>query len=151
MPPTDKIASYHRYLKDRGLRSTRQRDLIVGEFFRRHQHLTVEELLEQVRRADTSIGFATVYRTLKLLTDSGLAWRREFGGGRSRYEHITEHHHDHLICTDCGRIMEFENDQIEALQARVCRKHRFRMTHHKMELYGLCEACCRRDERRSRG
>ncbi len=135
------VALYKKRLRERGLKSTHQRDLIVQEFFRKHQHLTVEELLAKVRGLDPTIGFATVYRTLKLLTDLELALKREFGGGRARFEQVTHRHHDHLICTDCGSIVEFENDAIEKLQEKVCRKYRFQLIQHKMELYGCCEKC----------
>ena len=142
----DKFTSYNNYLEKKGLKSTRQRDLIVQEFFRRHQHLTVEELWGRVRKLDPKVGYATVYRTLKLLGECGLALKREFGGGQARYEHVTDHHHDHLICLGCGEIAEFENDRIEELQDRVCRKHNFKLVNHKMELYGYCERCVRKGE-----
>lgn len=139
-----KIETYHQFLRDKGLKTTRQRELIVAEFFRKHQHLTVEELHQKVRRQDSSIGYATVYRTLKLLTEWGLALKREFGGGQARFEHVTARHHDHLICVRCGEIIEFENEKIERLQEQVCERHRFHLVTHKMELYGLCEKCRRR-------
>jgi len=143
MPSDQKVEAYNDYLERKGLKSTRQRDTIVREFFRRHQHLTVEELWARVKQVDAKIGYATVYRTLKLLTESGLAFKREFGGGHARFEHVTEHHHDHLICLECGKIIEFENGQIEELQEKICRKYKFRLINHKMELYGYCEACNR--------
>lgn len=145
-PPetADKFGVYTRYLAKKGLRSTHQRDLIVQEFFRKHQHMTVEELWERVRRADPKIGYATVYRTLKLLNECGLALKREFGGREARFEHVTPHHHDHLICLECGEIAEFENDRIEGLQERISKKHRFRLVQHKLELYGYCEKCVRK-------
>ena len=90
----------------------------------------------------TTIGAATVYRTMKILTDAGLASARHFEGGQTRYEAaLDRHHHDHLICTGCSRIIEFENEQIEELQDRVADEHGFRVTHHKLELYGLCRDC----------
>src|SRR5262245_21275443 len=106
------LSDYHHYLGKKRLKSTRQRDLIVKEFSKRHQHLTVEELWGKVKVQDPKIGYATVYRTLKLLTESGLALKREFGGGHAQFEHVTDHHHDHLICMGCHQIIEFENDQI---------------------------------------
>jgi Fur family ferric uptake transcriptional regulator len=139
-----KISNYNEFLVKKGLKSTRQRDLIVAEFFKKHQHLTAEELWSQVKHRDPKIGYATVYRTLKLLTEFGLAHKREFGGGQAKFEHVTEHHHDHLICMGCSRIIEFENDQIEYLQDKICKKHRFQLVNHKMELYGYCEACSRK-------
>ena len=85
---------------------------------------------------------ATIYRTMKLLSESGLAHARNFGDGQTRYEPaFGREHHDHLICTRCGAIIEFENDRIEQLQDVVAKKHGFRVTSHKMELYGLCKGC----------
>ncbi len=136
-----KLSQYHDYLQENGLKSTRQRDLIVEEFFREHEHVTVEDLWRRVKAKDSHIGYATVYRTLKLLTDSGLAQKREFGGGHSRFEQETDHHHDHLICLKCHQIIEFENEEIEKLQEKVCRKYRFKLLQHKMELYGYCQNC----------
>lgn len=142
----NKVSTYSEYLSKKGLKSTRQRDVIVREFFKDHEHLTVEELLNRVRQVEPKIGYATVYRTLKLLTDSGLAYKRDFGGGQARFEHLTDHHHDHLICIGCKEIIEFENDQIEQLQEKICKKHKFKLVNHKMELYGYCETCTRKGE-----
>ena len=130
------------FLAARGLKSTRQRDLIVDTFFAQSGHLSVDELLEKVTQRDRTIGAATVYRTMKILADSGLASARHFEGGQTRYEAaLDRHHHDHLICTSCGSILEFENEKIEELQDRVAADHGFHVTHHKLELYGLCKAC----------
>ena len=126
-----------------GLRSTSQRRLVTDTFFRSDGHLSIEDLLSKVRRKDPKVGYATVYRTLKLLRDSGLAHERSFGDGVSRYEvsHGDEHHHDHLICTECGKIVEFEDEQIEHLQEALAERYGFRLTRHKHELYGLCSDC----------
>lgn len=134
----------NRYMAEHGLKSTRQRSLIIDTFFELEGHLSVEELWGKVRQADNKVSVATVYRTMKLLSDCGLAHARNFGDGQTRYEAaIGRHHHDHLICTRCGAIVEFENDRIEAMQDAVARKHGFRVTSHKMELYGLCKNCQR--------
>lgn len=133
-----------RYMAQRGLKSTRQRSLIVDTFFQTGGHLSVEDLWAKVRQQDAKVSVATVYRTMKLLSECGLAHARNFGDGQTRYEAaIGRHHHDHLICTRCGMIVEFENDRIEQLQEVVARKHGFRVTSHKMELYGLCRSCQR--------
>ncbi len=132
------------YIVKNGLKTSRQRELIADTFFAAEGHLSVDELLERVRAEDAGIGQATVYRTMKLLAKCGLAEARQFGDGHTRYEHVLderEHHHDHLICTACGRIVEFVDPQIETLQARVAEAHGFTVTHHKMELYGTCAAC----------
>lgn len=139
-----KVQAYNDHLAKEGLKSTKQRDLIVREFFRKHQHLTVEELWRRVKVLDPRIGYATVYRTLKLLTEAGLATKREFGGEQALFEHVTGHHHDHLICLRCKEIVEFENNQIETLQALVGKKHKFALVRHKLELYGYCEKCSKK-------
>jgi Fur family ferric uptake transcriptional regulator len=140
----EKDAILNRYMAERGLKSTRQRSLIIETFFALEGHLSVEELWAKVREQDTKVSVATVYRTMKLLNECGLAHARNFGDGQTRYEAAAgRHHHDHLICTRCGHIVEFENDRIEAMQDAVARKHGFRVTSHKMELYGLCQDCQR--------
>lgn len=136
-----------RFMAEHGLKSTRQRSLIIETFFDMEGHLSVEDLWSEVRRIDQRVSVATVYRTMKLLAESGLAHVRNFGDGQARYEAaVGKHHHDHLICTACGRIVEFENDRIEALQNSVARTHGFRVTSHKLELYGVCKDCHERNE-----
>ena len=136
-----------RYMAERGLKTTRQRTLIIDLFFAMHGHLTVEEVWARVRQDDPRVSVATVYRTMKLLSESGLAHARNFGDGQARYEAaVGREHHDHLICTRCGTIIEFENDQIERMQDAVARRHGFKVTSHKMELYGLCKSCQKNGE-----
>ena len=130
------------YMARKGLRSTEQRRLIVETFFHSHSHITIEELLGQVRSADPRVGYATVYRTLKLLAESGVANERHFGDGVTRYELADgDTHHDHLICIECHGITEFEEPRIESLQDEVARANRFDLRTHKHELYGLCADC----------
>ena len=131
-----------RYISEKGLKSTRQRDIIADTFLTQNGHLNVDELLELVRAEDERISAATVYRTMKLLTECCLASPRRFDDGQTRYEAaVGRHHHDHLICKRCSTIIEFEDDRIEALQHAVAKLHGFLVTHHKLELYGLCAAC----------
>ncbi|MEZ4273258.1 MAG: transcriptional repressor [Myxococcota bacterium] len=139
----DAQSTLRAYMAEHGLKASRQRDTIVDTFFAAESHLTVEELLRRARRLDGRISQATVYRTMKLLVDCGLAEARNFHDGCTRYEPSDRHgeHHDHLICTRCDRIIEFVNDRIEVLQEEVARSHGFVVTDHKMELYGLCSAC----------
>jgi Fur family ferric uptake transcriptional regulator len=125
-----------------GLRSTEQRRLIVEAFFESHEHVTLDQLLERVRAADSRVGYATVYRTMKMLADGGIAHERKFGDGFTRYELADEGaHHDHLICIHCGTIQEFEEPLIEDLQERVATRYGFEVHHHKHELYGRCRSC----------
>jgi Fur family transcriptional regulator, ferric uptake regulator len=131
------------YVAKHGLKLTRQRELIADVFFAAEGHLKVEDLLERVREKDPNVSLATVYRTMKLLTECGLASPHRFGDTSVRYEPADDHdeHHDHLICTRCGKIVEFFNEQIESLQDGVASKYGFEVTHHRMELYGLCPDC----------
>jgi Fur family ferric uptake transcriptional regulator len=130
------------YMVKKGLRSTDQRKLIVETFFHSDNHVSIEELLAEVRASDPRVGYATVYRTLKLLTECGVAYERRFGDGLTRYELADETtHHDHLICVECGDIVEFEESRIEELQEKVARKYGFELRSHKHELYGSCPTC----------
>src|SRR3990172_3962350 len=130
------------YLAGQGLKSTQQRDEILKVFVGAGRHLSAEELYALVKKSYPGIGYATVYRTLKLLAEAGLAEERRFEDGFTRYEYrSTDAHHDHLICTKCGAIIEFENERIETLQQDVARKNNFQVQSHKLELYGLCSHC----------
>jgi Fur family transcriptional regulator, ferric uptake regulator len=137
--PSEQLSEY---LAVQGLKSTRQRDRIFEVFVSAGRHLSAEELYLLIKKTDRGIGYATVYRTLKLLTEAGLAYERRFEDGVTRFEYnVAEGHHDHLICTHCGRIIEFENEQIEELQLFVAKKNKFQVHSHKLELYGLCDGC----------
>jgi len=131
------------YVQSVGLKTTKQREIISKEFFSINAHLKAEEILEQARKVDPKVSLATVYRTLKLLQACGLARSHHFGDGQARYEPIinSEEHHDHLICTNCGAIVEFYNLEIEKLQEDIACLHQFEVTFHRMELYGLCLHC----------
>ncbi len=129
------------YQKTHALKRTQQRDGIVDIFFRSQHHVSIEDLLKRVRQKHPKIGYVTIYRTMKLLLAAGLAEARQFGDGQTRYEVTSPDlpHHDHLICLQCGLILEFENDEIEKLQVRMAQKlGGFTIVHHKLELYGLC-------------
>lgn len=136
------------YMAKKGLRSTKQRDHIVEAFLDHPDHVSIEELLARVRERDPAIGYATVYRTLKLLTESGVANERRFGDGLTRYELADdETHHDHLICLECQKIVEFEEPEVERLQDAIAEKHGFQVRWHKHELYGVCPDCQKKSSR----
>jgi Fur family transcriptional regulator, ferric uptake regulator len=138
------------FMAKKGLRSTKQREHIVETFFAHPDHVSIEELLALVRERDPSIGYATVYRTLKLLTESGVAFERKFGDGLTRYELADdETHHDHLICVECGKITEFEEPRIEQLQEHIAEKYGYELRSHKHEMYGVCPDCQRRGRRKN--
>jgi Fur family ferric uptake transcriptional regulator len=102
----------------------------------------VDEVVLRVRREDRRVSVATVYRTMKLLAEGGLAVARNFGDGQTRYEVAAgRSHHDHLVCVGCGNIEEFAEPDIEARQAAVALRHGFEVNHHRLELYGRCSRC----------
>lgn len=139
---TDLFAKLKDQLENRGLRSTGQRQAIIEAFLGANRHVTIEELLQLSREQDPGIGYATVYRTLKLLAESGLAHERQFGDGFTRYELADDdNHHDHLICLACGAIQEFENEAIERAQEQIAKKYGYELRSHKLELYGVCPTC----------
>lgn len=131
-----------KYLTGQGLKSTGQRDTILKIFVNAGRHLSAEELYALVKKSHPGIGYATVYRTLKLLAEAGMAEERRFEDGFTRFEFkSTGRHHDHLICTGCGDIVEFENEQIESLQQEVAKRNGFDVRSHKLEIYGFCSSC----------
>ena len=128
-----------RYLAKSQLKQTRQRKVIVEHFLRADSHLDAEELHRLINRDGHKIGLATIYRTLSLLTEAGLVEQKSFQDGRSVYEvHQPDGHHDHLICSDCGAVVEFENSEIERLQEKVAAQHGFRLKSHRLDLFGSC-------------
>jgi Fur family ferric uptake transcriptional regulator len=138
----EKKMLFNNFAARKGLRSTRQRDIILDAFLSTHQHVSVEELYLKIKAAHPGIGNATVYRTLKLFVEAGLAREMLLHDGQTRYEHVNAgEHHDHLVCTNCNRIIEFENETIEQLQNEVALRHGFLIRSHKLEIYGLCSNC----------
>lgn len=127
----------------RGLRSTAQRRLILDRLFEIGGHFTADDLIADVRSADPSVGSATVYRTLRMLVDSGLLNEHRFADHEgTRFElRLSDEHHDHLICLDCGTIREFEEPLIEQLQDRVAKDMGFILKSHTHQLYGQCADC----------
>lgn len=135
-----KAERFRDFIRDSGLKSTRQRDEIANWFFERKGHLSADQIYRQVKEVVPGIGFSTVYRTMKLLVEAGLVSERHFGDGEALYENVSGHH-DHCICTNCGRIAEFEDEAIEILQKKVADRQGFLLVSHKMELYGICAEC----------
>jgi len=144
----EKEAAFAEFIQRKGLKTTRQRNTIISTFFRMRGHISVEELLNQVKKANPRIGYATVYRTLHLLVESNLVEERRFGDGLARYEgHSDVEHHDHMICLECGAISEFYNPRLEALQEQLAEENNFQIYRHRLELYGACkdtDACAKR-------
>lgn len=134
------ISALKDHLAKHQLKLTRQRELILNVFLKM-EHITAEQMYHLLAKKDPHLGLATIYRTLNLFCEAGLAQARHFGT-QTQYDNISHKgHHDHLICTDCGKIVEFENCDIERLQEEVARRNGFTIKTHKLELYGLCAAC----------
>ena len=100
-------------------------------------HPDVEEVYRRATQVDPRISIATVYRTVRLFEEANILERHDFGDGRSRYEEITDEHHDHLIDIHTGRVVEFQDDELEALKEKIAAKHGFRLVGHRLELYGV--------------
>lgn len=133
------------YLRERGLKMTGPRETVLDAFLKLERHVTAEDLLAAARRIDPSIGQATVFRTIKLLSEAGLAREACPDEGAKRYEHAYRHeHHDHLVCLGCGAIVEFKDPGIERAQEAIYRKYGYRPAGHQMELQGYCPSCIRK-------
>ena len=128
------------YLDTKKLKHTKQRDAILDVFLDARGHVSGEDLFQKVRESHPKIGFTTVYRSLKLFCDAGLAEETHFDDGVTRFE-IKQEHHDHLVCMKCGKIVEFECAMIEAAQEEIATRYKFRLLRHRYELYGHCESC----------
>jgi Fur family ferric uptake transcriptional regulator len=134
------ISALKDHLAKHQLKLTRQRELILTMFLKM-EHISAEQMYRLLAKKDPHIGLATIYRTLNLFCEAGLAQARHFGT-QTQFDNVSHKgHHDHLICTGCGKIVEFENCDIERLQEEVARRNGFTIKTHKLELYGLCAAC----------
>jgi Fur family ferric uptake transcriptional regulator len=130
------------YIADNKLKITKQRRAVLNAFIKCQNHISVEELYGIVSEQEPKIGLATIYRTLALLTKSGLALEIDFGDGQKRYESsYMNAHHDHMVCTECGKIIEFNHPLIEKYQDEIAIQNGFKITSHKLDLFGLCNNC----------
>jgi Fur family transcriptional regulator, ferric uptake regulator len=130
------LSRIERLCADQGLRMTGQRRVIARVLSSAKDHPDVEEVYQRANEVDPRISLSTVYRTLKLFAEKGILERHDFGHKRGRYEEASRDHHDHLIDVETGRVIEFRNEAIEALQERIARELGFRLVGHRLELYG---------------
>lgn len=136
------FAIFNQFIESKGLRHTPQRGKVLDIFLTTERHVSVDELYKLVRKKDRRIGYTTVYRTMKLLSESGLCGEIDFGDGVLRYEHKYGHqHHDHLICIKCGRFFEVIKPEIEKLQDNLAKEYRFIPLKHKLQIFGICKGC----------
>ncbi len=148
MPSVEReVQRFQQFLGGQGLKLTNERTALVREIFAIHYHFEADELLFKMKEKRVKISRATVYRTLELLVKSGMVRRVHLGEDHYHYEHVTGNsHHDHLICTTCGTVIEFNDPLLEARQHEICERKKFTPTFHNLQILGLCDSCRRKGE-----
>ena len=138
----DELQMFESFLRANDLKVTPQRRAVLEAVFETHRHFDADELVDMLKRRNKRISRATVYRMLELLVRGGFVGAMELGESRKVYEHIVGHtHHDHMICTECGRTIEFGDGMIELLQQKVCNELNFKAQSHSLRIFGICESC----------
>lgn len=141
------VGRFQGYLQQQGLKLTTERQALVREIFGTHYHFEADELLIRMRDKRLKISRATVYRTLELLVKSGMVRRVHLGEDHYHYERVAENsHHDHLVCTACGGVLEFHDPQLEERQLLICARRGFTPTFHNLQILGICGKCRRNGE-----
>jgi Fur family transcriptional regulator, ferric uptake regulator len=140
------LERFRQYLREHHQPITKQRDLVAQIVFLAEDHLSVEGIRRELKQRSERVGMATVYRTLDLLVESGLVRSHEFGEGFRRYEAMAaQSDHEHLICEQCGRVVEFANERLERMLPVLADEHGFQHRRHKVEIYGVCRTCRQRE------
>jgi Fur family transcriptional regulator, ferric uptake regulator len=138
----EEVELFFTYLRQNGLKKTKQKELILETFLNTEGHLSVEDIYSLVKKKDRKIGVVTVFRTLKSLTACGIAREITLGDGLTRFEHSYHHpHHHHIICTECQKAVEFVSPELEGIQEEIVKKYHFRPIHHRLQIYGICADC----------
>ncbi|MBN2544261.1 MAG: transcriptional repressor [Spirochaetes bacterium] len=139
---TDELRIFRNFIKKNNIKNSRSREKILEIFLNTEKHISIYELHDLVKRQYPEIGLATIYRAMNIICRSDLAETINIGDGVKRFEHKYGHrHHDHLICIKCGKIIEMHNDDIEEIQKKMCKKFDFKMTDHKLQIFGYCKNC----------
>lgn len=143
MSNTEPIEELKKIVKQKGLKYTEQREIVLNILLNAEDHLTAEDVYNKIKEkyTESNIGIATVYRALSFLEEVDLITSIAFGTEGKKYESNTKSHHDHLICTNCSKIIEFLDEEIEKRQDRIAKKNNFKITGHSMQLFGLCQDC----------
>jgi Fur family ferric uptake transcriptional regulator len=145
MNVTKEISRFQDYLQQQNLKLTGERTALVREIFATHYHFEADELLFKMKEKNVKISRATVYRTLELLVKSGMVRRVHLGEDHYHYEHVTGNsHHDHLVCTTCGSVIEFHDAHLEARTLEICEKKKFTPTFYNLQILGICDSCKRK-------
>ena len=141
------IVIFKGFLKEKGLKFTPEREIVLKEVFSFHRHFDAEKLYQKLYGKKERISRASVYRTLPLLVKAGLIAETLRCQGKTSYEHIYGHgHHDHMLCIGCGKVIEFRSDKLEKLQNDICRAHGFRPVEHRLGIKGYCRDCQRKNK-----
>ena len=136
------------HLKKNGRLYSKQREQILEIFLKTEKHPTINDLYDLVRKENPRIGLATVYRTMEVICDSGLAVKLDFEDNTRRYEHQYKHqHHHHLVCLACGRVIEITSGRLEKIQKELAKKHNFTISKDTMKIFGICRTCKRKKKR----
>ena len=143
LTPSPYLHLFRRYLRQQNLPVTQQREVVADVVFASRDHLSVEDIEARLKERGERIGKATIYRTMEILVRSGLVEDHDFGDGFKRYEHLFGQRpgHEHLVCTHCRKVVEFQRPEVERIQEEVARQHGFLPTRHRLEIYGLCAEC----------
>jgi Fur family ferric uptake transcriptional regulator len=148
--PSEELQILTAYLQEHGLKHSRQREVILEHFLDTSGHMTVDDLYRVIHRKHPGIGRTTIYRALKVFVDAQLASSIELKDGLTRFEHKYRHaHHDHMICTECGTILEFVSPEIERLQDEIAEAYGFAIESHRHQIFGLCQKCNRSSGKKS--
>jgi Fur family transcriptional regulator, ferric uptake regulator len=141
--PSPFLNIFRRYLRERGLPITGQREAVADVVFTSPEHLSVEDIEAQLKQRGERIGKATIYRTMEILVRSGLVEEHDFGEGFKRYEHLfgVQPIHEHLICTNCGSVTEFQSPEVVRIRDQAAAEHGFQPARHRLEVYGICARC----------
>ena len=139
---TQQMVLFTGYLKKNGLKMTRQREIVVERFLQTDGHLSTDELFNLVKKKDKTLGYTTVFRTLKALKDCGLARETHLSDSRTRFEHLyNQPHHHHIVCKECNSTIEFLSPELEQLQEEIVSRYRFESLQHQLQVSGICENC----------
>jgi Fur family ferric uptake transcriptional regulator len=139
---THALKVFTKYLNSKNLKMTKERKTVLEEVFHSRGHLEAEDLASNLRRKKKGASRATIYRTLDLLVESGIVRRVDLGHGHSHYELVLDHpHHEHMICIKCGRVIEFSDRSIHKALGRLCKKKNFKLTAHRLQVFGYCKEC----------
>ncbi|HMB00461.1 MAG TPA: transcriptional repressor [Spirochaetota bacterium] len=149
MKLADQVANnFREFLKGKKLFYTRQRKLVLEKILAFRPHFTAEELIQAFYRDKISVSRATVYRTILHMEDAGLIRKIDLDDNVSRYETVAgQKHHEHLICRECGKMIDFTDDNLEKITARIAGRHNMSLYNHSVEIYGLCARCRAKQER----